>query len=268
MCATSLLRHLRHPIPPPPQEPQPRRNICTTGVHDSNVPGAVTVLEQTSFPPLSSVLEKIQFVEKSSSRSECRVDTPLTAASLTPGPLKHGKEVDLNTCPCPQLHISLARAHASVLQVTVKQHVIHLTGELVSHRHRSTFTSLGGLRYAVMFVDSALRLQRPYDAREKSAAAIFSVVKHFKADMGIPRAFRTDNGTEYLNSMLVDFCNDLGIRREFTAPYTPQQNRLIESAISQAFMAGHAARLGVPQLYLDIRLQEVRGCIDAAGMSL
>ena len=120
MCATNLLRHLRHPIPPPPQEPQPRRNICTTGVHDSNVPGAVTVLEQTFFPPLSSVLEKIQFVEKSPSRSECRVDTPLAAASLTPGPLKHGKEVDLNTCPCPQLHISLARAHASVLQVTVK----------------------------------------------------------------------------------------------------------------------------------------------------
>ena len=120
----------------------------------------------------------------------------------------------------------------------------------------------------VMFVDSALRLQRPNDAREKSAAAIFSVVKHFKADMGIPRAFRTDNGTDYLNSMLVDFCNDLGIRREFTAPYTPQQNRLIESAISQAFMAEHAARLGVPQLYPDIRLQEVRGCIDAAGMSL
>ena len=119
----------------------------------------------------------------------------------------------------------------------------------------------------VMFVDSALRLQRPHDAREKSAAAIFSVVKHFKADMGIPRAFRTDNGTEYLNSMLVDFCNDLGIRREFTAPYTPQQNRLVESTISQAFKAGHAARLGVPQLYPDIRLEEVRGCIDAAGMS-
>ena len=120
----------------------------------------------------------------------------------------------------------------------------------------------------VMFVDSASRLQRPYGAREKSAAAISSVVKYFNADMGVPRAFRTDNGTEYLNSMLVDFCNDLGISREFTAPYTPQHSRPVESAISQAFKAVHAARLGVPQLCPDICLEEVRGCIDAAGTSL
>ena len=116
-----------------------------------------------------------------------------------------------------------------------------------------------------MFVDSASRLQRPYGVREKSAAAIRSVVKRFVADMGVPRAFRTDKGTEYSNSMFVDFCNGLGIRREFTAPYTPQKNGPVESVISRAFKAGHAARLGVPQLYPDIRLEEIRGCTDAAG---
>ena len=72
-----------------------------------------------------------------------------------------------------------------------------------------------------MFVASASRLQRPYGVREKSAAAILSVVKRFVADMGVPRAFCTDNGTEYSNSMFVDFCSGLGIRRESMAPYTP-----------------------------------------------
>ena len=118
-----------------------------------------------------------------------------------------------------------------------------------------------------MFVDSASRLQWPYGVRKKSATAVLSVVKRFVADMGIPRAFRTDNGTEYSNSMFVDFCNSLGIRREITAPYTPQQNGPVESAISRAFKAGHAARLGVLQLYPDIRLEEIRGCTDAAGTS-
>ena len=108
-----------------------------------------------------------------------------------------------------------------------------------------------------MFVDIASRLQQPYGARKKSAVAIFSVVKRFVADMGDPRAFRT-----------VDFCNDLEIYCELTAPYTPQQNGPVESAISRAFKAGHAARLGVPQLYPDIRLEEIRGCTDAAGTSL
>ena len=48
----------------------------------------------------------------------------------------------------------------------------------------------------MMFVDSASRQQRPYGMHEKSAAAIFSVVERVVADMGVPRAFRTDNGTE------------------------------------------------------------------------
>ena len=197
------------------------------------------------------------------------------------------------------LHDSLAHAHAIVLKATAKQHGVRLTGELVSysacsrpkgHRaptpHHATRratrslglvhidtagpypTSLGGSRYVVMFVDSASRLQRPYGVREKSATAILSVVKRFVADIVVPRSFRTDNGTEYSNSMFVDFWNGLGIRLEFTAPYTPQQNRPVESAISRAFKAGHEARLGVPQLYPDTRLEEIRGGTDAAGTSL
>ena len=141
-----------------------------------------------------------------------------------------------------------------MLKATAKQHGIRSTGELVSclacsrakgyraptphHATRRATqslglvhidtagpypTSLGGSWYVVMFVDSASRLQWPYSVREKSAAAILSVIKRFVADMGVPRAFRTDNGTEYSNGMFVDFCNGLGIRREFTAPYTPQQ---------------------------------------------
>ena len=182
------------------------------------------------------MLREIQFVGKTSSRPACRIDTPLAAAALTPGPLKHGKEVDIN-----HLHVSLAHADSNVLKATAKQHGIRLTGELVlcgltcsrakGHRaptpHHATRratqplglvhidtagpypTSLGGSRYVVMFVDSTSRLQRPYGVREKSAAANLSFVKRFVADMGVPRAFRTNNGTEYSNSMLVDFSNGL-----------------------------------------------------------
>ena len=135
-------------------------------------------------------------------------------------------------------------------------------------RDEASDAAAGTCPHVVMFVDSASRLQRPCGVREKSAAALFSVVKRFVADMGVPRAFHTDNSTEYSNSMSVDFCNGLGICHEFTAPYTPQQNEPVESAISRAFKAGHAARLGVPQLYPDIRLEEIRDCIDAAGTSL
>ena len=51
-----------------------------------------------------------------------------------------------------------------------------------------------------MFVNSALRLQRPCRARDRSASAILVVAKRFVANMGVPLAFRTDNGAEYTNS--------------------------------------------------------------------
>ena len=111
MRATNLLKQLRHPISPPPKEIPPRINMCAAGLHNSNIPGVVTILEPTRFAPLSYVFGVIQFVGKNPSRPACRIGTPLAAASLTPGPLKHGKEVDIN-----HLHGSLARAHASVLK--------------------------------------------------------------------------------------------------------------------------------------------------------
>ena len=126
MHATHILRQLRHSVPPPPQEIPPPRNICVTGMHDSNVSETITALEPTPFPPRSYVLREIRFVGKTPSRSECRIGTSLTAASLTPVLLKRGKEVGIN-----HLHVSLFHAHASVLKVTAKQYGIRLTGELV-----------------------------------------------------------------------------------------------------------------------------------------
>ena len=117
-------------------------------------------------------------------------------------------------------------------------------------------------------MDSAARLQRPYGTRDKNAAAILAVVKRFIADMGVPRGFRGDNGAEYTNHLFVEYCNNLGIRRELTAPYTPQQNGPVESALWRAFKAGHAARLGVLKMYPDIPLNEVAGFTDAAVTSL
>ncbi|RYA77910.1 hypothetical protein DD594_28040, partial [Enterobacter cloacae complex sp. 4DZ1-17B1] len=38
------------------------------------------------------------------------------------------------------------------------------------------------------------------------------------------QSFCTDNGGEYVSTEFKDFCNRRGIRRQFTAPYTPAQN--------------------------------------------
>ena len=39
---------------------------------------------------------------------------------------------------------------------------------------------------------------------------------------------RSDNGTEFKNSGIDDYLDELGITHELSAPYTPQQNGIIE----------------------------------------
>ena len=128
--------------------------------------------------------------------------------------------------------------------------------------------SLGGSRYVVMFVDSAYRFQRPYETRDKSASAILGVVQRFVADMGVPRVFRTDNVAEYTPSAFVEYCNSLQIGRELRAPYTPQQNGPVESGLSRAIKAGHAARMEVNRLFPDVHLERLKGIRDPDGSSL
>ena len=163
----------------------------------------------------------------------------MAAAVLSPGGLfltKNKKRVlDIN-----HFHISLAHAHPSVLKATAQQHGIQLVVELAPcsgcsmakgiraptpHRTMSRAAapldlvhidtagpfpeSLGGSRYVVKFVDSASRFQRLYGTRDKGASAILGVVQRFVADIGVPRAFRADNGTEYTNSAFVEYCNSL-----------------------------------------------------------
>ena len=63
-------------------------------------------------------------------------------------------------------------------------------------------------------------------------ATIFTAVKRFVVDMKVLSVFQIDNDAECSNTMFVDFYNGLGIRREFMAAYTPQQNDLVKGAIS------------------------------------
>ena len=104
-----------------------------------------------------------------------------------------------------------------------------------THRQRGTVPGITARLSICRHVhDSASRFQRPYGTRDKSASAILGVVQRFVADIGVPRAFRTNNGAEYTNSTFVEYCNSLRTRRALTAPYTQQQNGPVKSGLSRA----------------------------------
>ena len=228
LIASPISTPLSSCVPPcPPRVPSSVRFSSALKVSGTDAAYG-DLLEPFPSPVESSVLGKIEFGRK----YLFEVDYFLTAAALNTGMLKHAQVVDIN-----HLHVSLTHAYASVLQATSRQHGFCLAEELIScsacsmakgnrapTAHHTTVrakrpmelvyiettdpfpASLGGSRYVVMFVDRASRLQRPYGTRDKSADAILAVVKRFIADIGVPRAFRSDNGAEYTNHSLVEYC--------------------------------------------------------------
>jgi transposase InsO family protein len=67
----------------------------------------------------------------------------------------------------------------------------------------------------------------------KTKDEVFSNFKEFKAlienlfERNI-KILRSDNGAEYTSKEFVNFCKDVGIKRELTTPYNPQQNDVVE----------------------------------------
>ena len=87
-------------------------------------------------------------------------------------------------------------------------------------------TFLGGQHFAISFVDSFSRFGAVYFMKSKSES--LQKIKVFRAQVGRPKLLPTDNGTEYTGKIYVYFCIQKGIKREFTAPYSPHQNGVYE----------------------------------------
>jgi transposase InsO family protein len=91
-------------------------------------------------------------------------------------------------------------------------------------------TSRGGARYFVTFIDDFSKKTHVYLLKAKG---VFDKCKAYKAlvenqtDMKI-KTLRSVNGGEFVSKRFDDFLHECGIKRQTTAPYTPQQNGVAE----------------------------------------
>lgn len=75
--------------------------------------------------------------------------------------------------------------------------------------------------------------------------------------IGTPRCSWNENGGEFLSQDLIDFGNDTGIRRAYTAPDKTKHNAVAKSAIWRTIKAGHAAHCEAVRFFLDINCDAV-----------
>ena len=92
-----------------------------------------------------------------------------------------------------------------------------------------------GMQYALIVVEASSRyiICRLLERKTDAAAAMKEIIALLERQSGLKvKKIRTDNGTEFVNSVVDDLCKRNGIVHETTTPYTPEQNGIAERAIA------------------------------------
>ncbi|KAI3742955.1 hypothetical protein L1987_60654 [Smallanthus sonchifolius] len=89
----------------------------------------------------------------------------------------------------------------------------------------------GGNRYFLLLVDDLSRYMWAYFIKTKDEALV--MLNKFKLQVEKESTYkvkmlRTDRGGEFNSRLFNEFCEQEGIKRQLTAPYTPQQNGVVE----------------------------------------
>src|SRR5438105_7186001 len=93
------------------------------------------------------------------------------------------------------------------------------------------YISIGGNKYGFVIVDGYSHFTWVFFLQDKSE--VQETFKKFarraqnEFEVKIKR-IRSDNGTEFKNTRIEEFLDEEGIKHEFLAPYTPQQNGVVE----------------------------------------
>lgn len=88
-----------------------------------------------------------------------------------------------------------------------------------------------GNKYVFLLVDDFSRVMWAYLLKSKGEA--FEAFKKFRVlvedgDERRIKTFRTDRGGKFMSKEFKEYCEQAGIARQYTAPYTPQQNGVVE----------------------------------------
>jgi hypothetical protein len=93
------------------------------------------------------------------------------------------------------------------------------------------YISIGGSKYCLVIVDDYSRFTWVFFLQEKSQTqeTLKGFLRRDQNKFGLRiKKIRSDNGTEFKNSQIGGFLEEEGIKHEFSSPYTPQQNGVVE----------------------------------------
>jgi transposase InsO family protein len=93
------------------------------------------------------------------------------------------------------------------------------------------YISIGGNKYGLVIVDDFSHFTWVFFLQDKSEAKgiVKKFIRRVQNDFELKvKNIRSDNGSEFRNNQVEEFLDEEGIKHELSAPYTPQQNGIIE----------------------------------------
>ncbi|WVZ48590.1 hypothetical protein U9M48_000011 [Paspalum notatum var. saurae] len=151
----------------------------------------------------------------------------LSSMGLIRGLPKLRAEKDLVCHPCRHGKM-VAASHIPVSQVMTSYPVELLHMDTVGP---ALVASVSGKWYVLVVVDDFSRFSWVFFMEFKDEAFGFVrdlVLRLRNESHKAMRAIRSDNGGEFRNSRFENFCRDLGLEHQFSSPYTPPQNGVVE----------------------------------------
>jgi transposase InsO family protein len=93
------------------------------------------------------------------------------------------------------------------------------------------YISISGSKYCLVIMDDYSRFTWVFFLQEKSQTQeiLKRLLRRAQNEFGLRiKKIRSDNRTEFKNSQIEGFLEEEGIKHEFSSPYTPQQNGVVE----------------------------------------
>jgi transposase InsO family protein len=111
------------------------------------------------------------------------------------------------------------------------------TDRLLELLHKDLFgpiayISIGGSKYCLVIVDDYSRYTWVFFLQEKSQTqeTLKRFLRRAQNEFGLRiKKIRSGNGTKFMNSQVEGFLEEEGIKHDFSSPYTPQHNGVVES---------------------------------------
>ncbi|XP_031726767.1 uncharacterized protein LOC116396347 [Anarrhichthys ocellatus] len=88
-----------------------------------------------------------------------------------------------------------------------------------------------GEKYLLVLVDSMSGYVTTRAVRKANGKSVVSMLDQVCSNLGVPRELRTNNSTHFCNAKVDQWCQQYGVMRIYSLPYTPQANEVVKCTI-------------------------------------